>query len=965
MRRFSLRPPACRKEFPLSSDFPNNPPITSGPRILEDGTKLVQLSINDELRGSYLTYAMSVIISRAIPDVRDGLKPSQRRILVAMNDINLSPGSQRVKCAKISGDTSGNYHPHGEGVIYPTLVRLAQDWNMRYPLVDKQGNFGSIAGLPPAAMRYTEARMSSIAAALLEDLNLDTVDFVPTYDEQRQEPTVLPAKFPNLLSNGSNGIAVGMATSIPPHNVGEICDATLAVLDHPTISPFELFNICPGPDFPTGGIICGTSGIRRGYLTGRGTVVIRARVRVEEHGKKNRIIVSEIPFQQTRDRVEEKIAEMVNSGKILGISGMRNESDLNEPVRLVLELKRDADPDVVLNQLYQFTPLQDSFSIILLALVDGKPRVLTFKEMIEEFIRHRMSVIRRRTQFLLAKARKRKHTVEGLIIAHANIDEVIRTIRTSKTQAEAKIRLMQIECPSSMLERALGEVGYSHFQSERGVAESYTLTPVQSDAILRMTLGSLVNLEQEKLGGEYNNLLEEIGEYLRILADESLIRGMIRDDLEEVKRKHADKRRTEISGDEVTDIDVEDLINEETMTVSISTNGYIKRTPVDAYRAQKRGGKGLKGAKTDEEDPIQHLFIASTHDYLLFFTNKGRVYWHKVYNLPQLARDARGRAIVNLLNLGEGEKIADCRAIRGFDTPGHFMVFATKKGLVKKTALSAYSRPLKGGLIAIKLREGDELIDVSVCGPGDELVLSTAKGMAIRFRQSDARSMGRNTAGVKGISLRKGDQVVGMVVARADEVVRPDQTLLTVCENGYGKRTPFGPNAEMEEEKPELGEESDNQEDVLDNVDQLDNAEREVSISEDVSEEGDELNSARSYRIQRRGGKGLRDIKASDRNGAVIGIVRISEADELMIMTALGKIQRIAASDVSVLGRNTQGVRIMKLDDHDSVIAVKRLPKDYVGSPIAELESGEPAEPVEPTMVDVEEPVETTETVEE
>ncbi|MGL6226617.1 MAG: DNA gyrase subunit A [Thermoguttaceae bacterium] len=936
--------------------------MTSGPRILEDGTKLVQLSINDELRGSYLTYAMSVIISRAIPDVRDGLKPSQRRILVAMNDINLSPGSQRVKCAKISGDTSGNYHPHGEGVIYPTLVRLAQDWNMRYPLVDKQGNFGSIAGLPPAAMRYTEARMSTVAASLLEDLNLDTVDFVPTYDEQRQEPTVLPAKFPNLLSNGSNGIAVGMATSIPPHNVGEICDATLAVLDNPTISPFELFNICPGPDFPTGGIICGTSGIRRGYLTGRGTVVIRARVRVEEQGKKNRIIVSEIPFQQTRDRVEEKIAEMVNSGKIVGISGMRNESDLKEPVRLVLELKRDADPDVVLNQLYQFTPLQDSFSIILLALVDGKPRVLTFKEMIEEFIRHRMSVIRRRTQFLLAKARKRKHTVEGLIIAHANIDEVIRTIRTSKTQAEAKIRLMQIECPSAMLERVLGEVGYSNFQSERGVAESYTLTPVQADAILRMTLGSLVNLEQEKLGGEYNNLLEEIGEYLRILADESLIRGMIRDDLEEVKRKHADKRRTEISGEEVTDIDVEDLINEETMTVSISTNGYIKRTPVDAYRAQKRGGKGLKGAKTDEEDPIQHLFIASTHDYLLFFTNKGKVYWHKVYNLPQLARDARGRAIVNLLNLGEGEKIADCRAIRGFDTPGHFLVFATKKGLVKKTALSAYSRPLKGGLIAIKLREGDELIDVSVCGPGDELVLSTTKGMAIRFRQSDVRAMGRNTAGVKGISLRKDDHVVGMVVARADEVVRPEQTLLTVCENGYGKRTPFGPNAEMEEEKPELGEESDNQEDVLDNVDQVDSVERENPIAEDVSEEGDELNSSRSYRIQRRGGKGLRDIKASDRNGAVIGIVRISDEDELMIMTALGKIQRIAASDVSVLGRNTQGVRIMKLDDNDSVIAVKRLPKDYVGSPIAELESGEPAETVEPTTVDVEEPVETTTT---
>ncbi|MGL4593158.1 MAG: DNA topoisomerase (ATP-hydrolyzing), partial [Thermoguttaceae bacterium] len=604
---------------------PVTPASEAAPLDSHDGTRLIQLSIADEMKNSYLTYAMSVIVSRAIPDVRDGLKPSQRRILVAMNDINLSPGSKRVKCAKISGDTSGNYHPHGEGVIYPTLVRMAQEWNMRYILVDKQGNFGSIAGLPPAAMRYTEARMSSVAAMLLDDLELDTVDFVPTYDEERMEPTVLPAKFPNLLTNGSNGIAVGMATSIPPHNVTEVCDATIAVLENPSITPFELMNICPGPDFPTGGIICGRSGINRGYLTGRGTVVVRARTHIEEKGKKKQIVITEIPYLQSRDRVEERIAEVVNSGKILGISFMRNESNLESPVRLVIELKRDADPDVVLNQLYQFTSLQDSFSIILLALVDGKPRLLTFKEMIEEFIRHRMSVIRRRTQFLLAKARKRKHTVEGLIIAHANIDEVIRTIRTSSTQAEAKQRLMLIECPSAMLERALGD-GFQAFLVDRGARESYTLTPVQADAILRMTLGSLVNLEQEKLGEEYRNLLAEIGEYLRILADESIIRDMIRDDLNTVKAKHGDKRRTEISRDEAVDIDMEDLIEEETMVVSITQGGYIKRTPLSIYRAQKRGGKGRIGAKVADEDPIQHLFVATTHNYLLFFTNLGKVY---------------------------------------------------------------------------------------------------------------------------------------------------------------------------------------------------------------------------------------------------------------------------------------------------------------------------------------------------
>ncbi len=823
-----------------------------------------------------------------------------------MNDLNLSPGAGRIKCAKISGDTSGNYHPHGESVIYPTLVRMAQDWNMRYVLVDKQGNFGSIAGLPPAAMRYTEARMSHFAAMLLEDLKLDTVDFVPTYDERNTEPTVLPSKLPNLLVNGAQGIAVGMATSIPPHNLGEVCDALIRVIDEPTVSIDELLEICPGPDFPTGGIICGRSGIRRGYHTGRGTVVIRARAQIEEVRQgRFRIVVNEVPYQQARDRVEERLAELVSDGRIAGISGIRNESDLKEPVRLVLDLKRDADPDIVLNQLYQYSSLQDSFSLIFLALVDGKPRILSFKGILEEFIRHRVTVIRRRTQFLLSKARQRKHTVEGLLLAHANIDEVIRVIRSSKTQAEAKQRLMEIQCPAALMRRALGDEGFTVFQAERGARESYTLTPVQSDAILRMTLGQLVNLEQEKLGGEYHNLLNDITEYNRILSDEQNILSIIRDDLIELKRKHGDPRRTEITGEEIGDIDLEDLIPEETMVVSISSNGYIKRTPVSAYRAQRRGGKGLKGAKVDDEDPIQHLFVASTHAYLLFFTNLGKVYWRKVYDLPQLPRDSRGRAIVNLLNLADGEYIADCRAVRDFDQPGHYLMMATARGLVKKTDLAAYRRPLRSGIIAIKLREGDELVDVVVTTEGDEVVLATASGMAIRFPESNARPMGRNASGVKGIRLVGEDRVVGMVVAD------PDVSLLTVCANGYGKRTPFGPNSA---EQPDDTESPD-----------TDLAEDEPA-GEDSEDQA--LSSSHHYRTQSRGGKGIRDIKTTDRNGPVIGIVRVGEDDELLMISARGKLQRISASDISIIGRNTQGVRIMSIDDDDVLVAVKRVPHE-------------------------------------
>ncbi len=918
-------------ENETNSESQSAPPGESPMGIDIHAGKVQQFSIEDEMRNSYLTYAMSVIVSRALPDVRDGLKPSQRRILVAMNDLNLGPSSKRMKCAKIAGNTSGDYHPHGEAIVYPTLVRLAQEWNMRHVLVDKQGNFGSIAGLPAAAMRYTEARMSVFASMMLEDLEYDTVDFTSTYDERNVEPTVLPSKFPNVLVNGTSGIAVGMATSIPPHNLAEVCDASVAVIDNPLISPDELLQICPGPDFPTGGVICGRGGIRRGYLTGRGNVVVRARAKIEEHGKRNRIVVSEIPYQQTRDRIEEKIAEMVHATKIVGISNIRNESDLHEPVRLVLELKRDADPDVVLNQLYQFTPLQDTFSINLLALVDGKPRQLSFKEMIEEFIRHRQTVIRRRTQFLLAKDRKRKHTVEGLMIAHANIDEVIRVIRTSKTQAEAKERLMQIECPSSMLHRALGDDGFVAYQNEYGAAEAYTLSPVQADAILRMTLGHLVNLEQEKLGDEYRNLLANINEYLRILADENIILGMIRDDLLEIKRKYGEKRRTEITGEEIGDVDIEDLITEETMVVSISHGGYIKRTPAAMYRAQRRGGKGRRGAKVADEDPIQHLFVASTHDYLLFFTTKGKVYWHKVYNLPQLPPTSKGRAIVNMLNLAEGEVIADCRAIKNFDAPDHYLVLFTKNGLVKKTKLSAYGRPLKGGLIAIKLKEGDELIDTAVTGPGDEIIISTANGLAIRFRHTDARPMGRTASGVKGISLTAGDYVVAAVLAS------PDRSLLTACANGYGKRTPIGPNAAAEAEKAGLDEDADDlapgqEEPLVDDVPENEAGDDSDGGDNDAENDGDagddKAVSSRSYRTQRRGGKGLRDIKATQRNGKVIGAVRVYDDDEVMMITAQGQLQRIAVSDIRIMGRNTQGVRIMTLDEGDSLVAVKRIPKD-------------------------------------
>lgn len=884
------------------------------------------LDIQDELRTSYLTYAMSVIVSRALPDVRDGLKPSQRRILVAMNDLNLGPSASRTKCSKIAGETMGNYHPHGDQAIYPTLVRLAQSWMMREVLIDKQGNFGSLAGLPPAAMRYTEARLSPVAAELLEDIDRDTVDFIPTYDQQRQEPVVLPAKVPNLLINGSYGIAVGMATSIPPHNLDETCDAVVRLIDDPSASIWDLIEVLPGPDFPTGGIICGRNGIRQGYITGRSTITLRARTHFETEKNSDVIVVTEIPYLETRDRVREKLEQLVRDDRIQGISKIVDLTDRNTPdwqVRLHIVLRRDADRDVVLNQLFEFSPLQSTFSIILLALVGNRPQTLSIKQLLQEFIRHRVDVLRRRTEFLLAEARKRKHTVEGLLIAQLNIDEVISTIRNSGSRAEAKERLQTLQVPGGLIERALGEKGWPAFVEDRGAADSYTLSASQAEAIVAMQLGSLAGLEREKLGDEFRRLLDDINEYLRLLSDEANLLAVVRADMLEIKEKYGDKRRTTISDEEIGEVNREDLIREETVAVTLSHRGYIKRMELSAYKSQKRGGRGIAGAKTDEEDPIQQLFVASTHDYLLFFTDRGKVFWQKIYDLPLLNRTAKGRAVVNLLNLQEGEKVFNCLAVREFDDVRQ-IVMATRNGVVKKTSLSEYSRPKSGGIIAIRLEEGDELIDVVIVSPGQDLLLATSKGMAIRFSQEDARSMGRATYGVKGISLTEGDFVVGMVVAD------PAMDLLTVCENGYGKRTPFGVVDEVGEEVTgEAGDEA-----VTPGEGEIASAEgaaAEPSDDEGGEEAGsDSARSGASYRRQRRGGKGLRNIRCTDRNGRVVDVISVSDEDEVLMVTAAGIIQRIRAVDVSRIGRNTQGVRIIRLDEGDKLVGLARVPPDDV-----------------------------------
>jgi DNA gyrase subunit A len=890
--------------------------VSTGP----GGERIRELDIEEELKDSYLTYAMSVIVSRALPDVRDGLKPSQRRILVAMNDLNLGPNAGRIKCAKISGDTSGNYHPHGESVIYPTLVRMAQEWNMRYVLVDKQGNFGSIAGLPPAAMRYTEARLSAPASELLVDLDKDTVDFVPTYDERNVEPTVLPGKFPNLLVNGGTGIAVGMASSIPPHNLAEVCDAVVKLIDTPDVTVDELMEIIPGPDFPTGGIICGRSRLREAYTSGRSNVMLRARVKFEEgKGGRSSIVVTEIPFQQTRDALVKKIAELAEEDRIPGISRVVDESDRRDPVRIVIDLKRDADRDVVLNQLYQLSPIQDTFSIILLALVDGRPRTLPLKDLLHEFTRHRINVIRRRTQYLLVQAQKRRHHIEGLLIALNHIDEIIAIIRGSENPPEARARLIGLEVSAQILEKAFGSEGFAVFQTERGVAAHYTMSGSQADSVLQMQLQRLTKLERDKLVREYAEVGDEIAGYVRLLSEERNILDVVREDMVELKNKYSNARRTEISDEEVTEFVAEDLIADEPMTVMVSHEGYIKRMPLGMSRAQSRGGKGVTAADTKEGDFLEHVFVASTHAYLLFFTDQGQVHWLKVYDVPQQGRTSRGRAITNMLTFASGEKITSVIPVREFEENA-FLLLATRRGLVKKTALQAYSRPMKGGIIAIRLEDGDNLIGVALTRPGDEIVLSTKKGKCIRFDESQARAMGRATYGVKGITLAADDEVVGMVV------VDPDATLLTVCERGYGKRTPFGAGGEPEEDETELPEEpvaekpTEPESPAAGAASDTPAEGAEASAEEQPAERGN-----MRYRVQRRGGKGLIDIKTTQRNGFVVATAAVMDQDEVMITTARGMLVRIRVAEISVIGRNTQGVRLIRLDEGDTVASLAKI----------------------------------------
>ena len=891
-------------------DTPDAAVPTTGAGSATDGVgHVLPLDIEDEMRQSYLTYAMSVIVSRALPDVRDGLKPSQRRILVAMRDLNLNPGGTTTKCAGIVGETMKRYHPHGDGAIYPTLARMAQPWVMRGELIAKQGNFGSLAGLPPAQMRYTEAKLAPLATELLRDIDRDTVEFIPNYDGKFNEPAVLPSRFPNLLVNGSTGIAVGMATSIPPHNFGEVCAAVEALIDDPDLSVDGIMEHLPGPDFPTGGVICGRTGIRRGYMTGRSTLTLRAKTHYETEGRADVIVVSEIPYMDTRDRVRAKLEEVVREGRVEGIAKVTDLTDRKCPpwqVRLHITLKRDADKDVVLNQLFRFSPLQSTVSVILLALVGQKPQTLSIRDILLEFIRHRVDVIRRRTEYLLTEARRRKHTVEGLLFAQVDIDQVIATIRAAASRNEARDRLQEIDVPAELVERALGGAGWELYKEEQGERGVYNLTGRQAEAIVSMQLGSLANLEREALAGEFTELIDRIKEYLRLLSDEANLRQVVREDMVELRERFGDARRTEISHEELGDVDIGDLIAEEPMVVTISARGYVKRTPLSVYQAQNRGGKGVRGVKADEEDPTEHLFVASTHAWLLFFTDRGRVYWRKVYDLPFGSRTAKGRALVNLLQLGDAdERVAQCLAVEDFPDD-RFLLMATRGGVVKKTALSAYGRPLKGGIIAINLDDEDALIDVRTVGPGDDVLLATRGGMAIRFDEEDARPMGRATRGVKGIALGKGDEVIGLIVADTE------YRMLTVSELGFGKRTPFGTIDSDEDE-------TDDEPDVPD-----------AAADADSDDPPPPTGGNARYRRQRRGGKGLRDLKVTGKNGPVVAVAAVADGDEILMVTAAGKIQRIRARDVREVGRNTQGVRVMRLDGNDRLVSLARIPAELV-----------------------------------
>ncbi len=822
--------------------------------------KFENLRILEELKNSYLNYAMSVIVSRALPDVRDGLKPSQRRILVAMNDLNLGPRSKHRKCAKIVGDTGGNYHPHGDQATYGTLVRLGQEWNMRHPLIDPQGNFGSIDADPPAAMRYTEARMSALAIEMLEDIKCDTVDFVPNYDETRTEPTVLPAKIPNLLANGTTGIAVGMATNMPPHNLSEICDALLLVLDDPKCGFKDIIAKLPGPDFPTGGVICGKKGILEAYTTGKGHLRVRGKTAIETDKKgRIKIIITEIPYQVVKTTIVTKIADCVHKNLIPEISDIRDESDRNG-MRIVVELKKDMDERIVLNKLYRYTLLQTTYAVANIALVNSRPETLNIKQMLELFIGHRKKVIRRRTSFLLKRCRNRAHILEGLILAVSDIDEIIELIKSSPDAPTAKLNLMKK--PLRLAESAtLKKLLPAAFIKEKTKGEHF-LTGPQADAILTMQLQRLTGLEIEKLAKEYSGLVDQIDGYEAILASEDILLDIIREDIHEIKGKYSNKRRTQIVGD-VQEFDIEDLIADEEVIVTISHGGYIKRMAMDTYRTQGRGGRGIIGSDTKEGDFIEHLFVASTHDYLLVFTNRGKCYWLKVYDVTQMSRQSKGRNIVNLLQL-KNEKLASIINVSEFDE--RQLVMATRNGIVKKTALNAYSRPRSNGVIAIKLDMDDDLIGVGLTSGKDEIILGTRGGMAIRFDEKHVRSMGRVARGVRGIKLRKDDGVVDMVIAE------DGATLLTVCENGFGKRT-----------------------------------------------------SLKDYRRQGRGGIGLINIKTTKRNGMVVALKAVRDDDELMMISANGIIIRTGLEEVRSIGRNTQGVRLIKLGAGDKLVAAERI----------------------------------------
>lgn len=798
-------------------------------------------NVEEEVKESYLRYSMSVIISRALPDVRDGLKPSQRRILYAMRQLNLTPGAKHRKCAKISGDTSGDYHPHGETVIYPTLVRMAQHWAMRYPLIEGQGNFGSIDGDPPAAMRYTEARLTHASIALMEDLEKETVDLVPNYDETRTEPTVFPAKFPNLLSNGSSGIAVGMATNIPPHNFLELLKATELVIDDPKTTIDEIMNVMPGPDFPTGGIICGYRGIKEAYHTGRGKIILRGVMTVEdqENSDRKQIAVSEIPYNVNKSTLIQRIAQLINEKAIDGISDIRDESD-KDGLRIVIELKRGELPDVIINQLYKLTEMQVTFGCNMLALDKGLPRTMNIKQFIQAWIEHRIEVIRRRTRFELAKAEARAHILEGYLKALDHLDEVVKIIRKSASREDAKMQLMN----------------------------NYSLTEKQANAVLDLRLYQLTGLEREKIESEYKDLLEKIAHFRAVLASEKMVREIIKQELDELKKKNIGDRRTKITSAE-GEFNIEDLIADEQVMITISEDDYIKRMPTSFFREQRRGGHGVIGMDMKKEDILKDVYVASTHDYLLFFTNLGRCYWLKVWQIPEAGRRTKGKPLINLLeDLNSGERVAAMLCVRDFEEAGASILLATKNGVVKKTLLNAFNSPRRKGVYAINIDEDDEVISARLCHEGEQIMLFTRQGMAVRFDQSDARPIGRVARGVRGVTLKgKEDAVVSCEIVKGE-----DETVLIVCERGFGKRS---------------------------------------RVSD--------------FRKTRRGGVGVRSIITSKRNGLVVSAIGVTNQDSVVLMSKGGQTLRMSMKDLRVMGRSTQGVRLVHLKEDDVLVAVQKL----------------------------------------